>query len=496
MNSRSNSARDIQNENSDNNDDSNETTEKAKHSKSLFFDPTVKVNHVFPDLIWKMAFHRLPKAPELHPATLTTPQIMDLLHCCLLSRAVYKKTKRHLPPNLSNIVFEANESDFYKIPFFVVDSNELNTIFIAYRGSDCLKDWHVDFMASAIEFDRGHVHEGVYFTSLNLFDTYKDQIRQIALSHPGREIVMTGHSLGGAVAAMMAVLFNEEMIDLKVHAVCFAPVASFSKEVWDFTHKYIQTYINYGDLVPFISYYNTYHLPENSLPKIPREQLVNWCIRKINKHSKRPEFRLLVDRYTHPVLEPFKLVPPGVSYLIRITDKKAATVELQTIEDNQVYFGQFVKNLSSLKHAMKLYKHSVIRYFCEFHNQDPELISYYQLSRKEKHLFPFHKKKTDNHNEHDVNDDSDSDTNSEHHETDEENAEQRTQTSSTVSGEYITNDSSSSEEEVGHAQSTNGSDITLSSCASSNTVTSSENGSEEVDYNLSQSVEPSPITPK
>lgn len=377
---------------------------KMKRSNSFKFDPTTQVSHPFPDLIWKMTFYKLPEAPQLNPASLSSNQVMDLLHGCLLSNAVYKsKRKRRLPANLSNIVFECDKSDYYRVPYFIVDSDELDTIFIAFRGSACAKDWHVDFLAAAIEYENGHVHEGVYFTALNIFNDIKEKVREISMSHNKRKIIATGHSLGGAVAGMISILFNEEMIDLNVRAVCLAPVASLSKEVWDFSHEYIQSYINYGDLVPFISYYNTYHLPENSLPKLTHENLKHWCVKKINKHSKRPEFALMIQRFTKPILEPFKLVPPGVSYIIQI-DKKESRVELQNVDDQQLYFGQFLKNLSAMNHPIKLYKHSIIRFLCEYFNQDQKLISYYDLAKMNRHHRIIHSHKNAENNDNDNDD--------------------------------------------------------------------------------------------
>lgn len=386
---------------------------KIKHSKSLFFDPTTQVNHPMPDLIWKATFHVLPHAPELDASKLSSTEVMDLLHCCLLSNAVYYKDgTKHLPSNLCNIVLDCWKSDFYRIPYFVVDSDELDTIFIALRGSANLKDFHVDFLAAAIQYQRGHVHEGVYFTSLNIFEEIKRQVRDLSLKHNKRKIIITGHSLGGAVSGMMAVLFNEEMIDLNVKAICFAPVASFSQEIWEFSHSYIKSYVNYGDLVPFISYYNAYYLPKGSLPKVTYERLHHWCIKKINKHSKRPEFRLLVDTYTEPLKVPYKLIPPGDSYVIRIADKKAAKVEIQAINAPQIYFGQFLKNLSATHHSMNLYKHSIIRYSCEFFNQDPDLVEYIRSRKHHHHHHHNHKnnKENENDNEND-NNNSDSDNN-------------------------------------------------------------------------------------
>ncbi|KAK8850265.1 hypothetical protein M9Y10_018393 [Tritrichomonas musculus] len=387
----------------DDDDDIDSGNQKiVKRSSSFFFDPTTKVSTPLPDLIWKMAFHRLPKSPQLAATTLSNDQVIDLLHCGLLSNAVYyKSSKRHLPPNLSNIVYECTVSDYYRVPYFVINSDELNTIFIAFRGSACLEDWHVDFLAAAIQFERGHVHEGVYFTALNIFNDFKEQIRDLAKKRNNRPIIITGHSLGGAVAGMMSILFKQEMPTLNVRAICLAPVACLSPEIWEISSSYIRSYINYGDLVPFISYYNTYYLPENSLPKLTHDQLVNWCLKKINKHSKRPEFRLLVDTYTQPVTVPYKLVPPGISCLIRIVDKKAAKVEIQSIDDQFSYFGQFVKNLSALKHPIKFYKHSIIRFFCDFFNQDEELINYYSLAKKKKSIripLPFRRRKHRKHN--------------------------------------------------------------------------------------------------
>lgn len=376
----------IQNFDSTDPKNNNQSTNFHSSSSSFFHvNPTIQVDDVPPDFIWKLAFSHLPKGPPLPLAMLSSDDILTLLQCCLLSNEVYKKmSKRHLPISLQNIVIDNTESDYYKIPYLAVNSEQLDTIFIACRGSYCMKDFHVDFNASAIKYMNGYVHEGAFLTAINIFTDIREKIANLSAHYNQRKIIITGHSLGASVAAVLALFFHSKYPNLKVHAVAFAPMASFSREVWESTQDLITSYINFGDIVPFISYYNAYHMPKNAMPKLSLSRLKHWSVKKSNHHSKRPEFRDLIRKYTRKVEEPDQLIPPGKSFLFTVIDKKTSKVCVLAVNDPFAYFGHFLKDLSSLQHRMTIYKHNIIRYTCEFFDDEKrnEIINSYSLFQK------------------------------------------------------------------------------------------------------------------
>lgn len=360
----------------------NSIKQKAK-AISFDKDPTHEVDSLSSAFIWKTIFSRLPSALVLDPSELPSDEVIQLLHCAILSREIYKDpSRRFLPPNLSNIVYECSESDYYRIPYFVINSDDIDTIFVVCRGSYCFKDFLVDFMAATVSYRGGQVHEGVFLTANNLFNSAKTIIRRLSEASNNRKVIFTGHSLGGAVAAMCTEMFNAEMHDIDVKCVSFAPVASFTQDIWEMSRSYIRTYILDGDFVPFISYYNAVHLPHNALPSLFRNQLNKAIQKRINKHAHQPEFQDIIRSQTDVVDEPYQLFPPGNAFLFKLVNEKEGIIEVQKINDHMRYFGQFVKELNELRHMMKVYRRWIIKYTVDFFKGDDELIDYYDLDRK------------------------------------------------------------------------------------------------------------------
>lgn len=360
-----------------------QAVEKTKLAIKKFVekDPTVDIDSLSSAFIWKTIFSRLPSTTILENSALSLPEVDELLRCALLSRVIYKDDKkRFLPGNMANIVFECKESDFYKIPYFVINSEELDTIYIVCRGSYCFKDFLVDFMASTTPYRGGQVHEGIYLCAINLFHSVKPIVRKLSIMHNHRKIIITGHSLGGGVAGMLAEIFNAEEHDLNVSAVCFAPVSSMSQDIWAMSKSFIRTYVLDGDFVPFISYHNAMNLPQDALPKLFRKKLDKAVFKRINRHSVLPEFQDLI--VNEPIEQPNPLYPPGNTYLIKMVDEETNEIQLQKISNHIGYFGQFVKELNEFRHSMKIYKSWIIKYFVDFHNRDPKIIDYYDFKKE------------------------------------------------------------------------------------------------------------------
>ena len=358
-------------------------TRARNFAQSFEKDPTIEVDSLSSAFIWKTIFSRLPSTMILNPSVLSSFEVMDLLQCAILSRAIYKdQSCRYLPPNLSNVVFECTESDYYRIPYFVIDSDELDTIYVVCRGSYCFKDFLVDFMAGTVSYRGGQVHEGVFLTANNLYQSVKPIIRDLSEMHNHRKIIFTGHSLGGGVAAMCTDIFANDNHSIDVRCVCFAPVASFTRDIWEISCSYIRTYILDGDFVPFISYYNAINLPRDALPSLFRNRLNKAIQKRINRHAHQPEFQDIIESKTEVVDTPYQLFPPGEAFLLKLVDEKEGRIEVQKISDHMNYFGQFVKELNELRHMMKVYKGWVVKYAVDFFNGDQDLIDYYDLNEK------------------------------------------------------------------------------------------------------------------
>jgi len=102
-------------------------------------------------------------------------------------------------------------------------------------------------------------HKGFWFATQALWEILKPEIDALVAAHPGLPLVFTGHSKGGAMAQIAAVLFNGKAAGRVVHVCTFASaragdanfVMAFNAAIDD-ARRY-----EYGaDIVP--------HLPPNS----------------------------------------------------------------------------------------------------------------------------------------------------------------------------------------------------------------------------------------
>lgn len=127
------------------------------------------------------------------------------------------------------------------------------------------------------------------------------------------KIIITGHSLGAAVAAVVSYLFREKFPELDVQCICFAPPPTLSHNLWETTDSYIKSFMIEGDPVPFLSVQNLisisdFFLKHEHANKVFKKFIHNY----LNKKS--------IEEYeaSNAMKEP--LYPPGQLYLIKFSN--------------------------------------------------------------------------------------------------------------------------------------------------------------------------------
>lgn len=295
--------------------------------------------------------------------------------CSQLSNEVYHTNdKRNMPKNSGKIIFEPDLNNYSgnAIPFFVTNSDELNLIFLSCRGSYCFKDFLTDLSGNAANVYGGLMHSGVLDSSLSVLALVKDFLIQTSINNGNRPIIVTGHSLGGAVASAIVEQMKREDPKFPIRAIIFAPAASVSRSLWEESRQNCTTFVLSGDFIPFLSFHNIASTSSDLLPdfisKIIHEKLVR------NVQSTKQDFNTVVDMDQNPFEKPppteeeiaqeikeqkkfivsTELFPPGELYLYELKGSLFKTVSLRKIRSCD-YFSRFVLGLDENNHSILAY---------------------------------------------------------------------------------------------------------------------------------------------
>ena len=119
-------------------------------------------------------------------------------------------------------------------------------------------------MCVETDFLGGKAHEGMAKAAMKILDEIKAQLQLALKTYPGYKLYLTGHSLGGGVAVLMAMAIRngeiQDFIHKNVAMVCkvFAapPVFYSEKDESDLLTKDIEAYVQGSDCVPRFSLAN------------------------------------------------------------------------------------------------------------------------------------------------------------------------------------------------------------------------------------------------
>ncbi|BFZ06737.1 hypothetical protein BsWGS_09776 [Bradybaena similaris] len=161
-----------------------------------------------------------------------------------------------------DIIYVTFHNKFKQVPFYVVVDRETHSVVISIRGTLSFQDALADLHATGAELDIPGVPDSychaamldcanyilAQLQSLRILDTAFAQ-----LETEGR-LVITGHSLGAGVAAIMAVLLRPQYPDL----ICFSfspPGGLMSANASKYAQDFVCSVVVGKDLVPRLGMY-------------------------------------------------------------------------------------------------------------------------------------------------------------------------------------------------------------------------------------------------
>jgi hypothetical protein len=295
-------------------------------------------------------------------------------YCCILARNAYcKKSERTLPPEISNIDYESEESSLYYIPYYIVNSPQLNHIFISCRGSYTMTDWVADLMAKPEEWGHGYVHHGIFKIAQNLFKHMQQTLLPILAKNPNRCVFFTGHSLGAAVAGVLVEMFQSAHPSIQPRGIIFASAAALSLSLWQNSRSRTVCFVTDGDFVPFLDLANFEGIPDDALPP-PVQKVIRKAVKAQMEEvfiQRQPRPRIdgtanpfeapppALDVAVTPTMErggrAVPLMPPGEAYVLELVVVKGERMVVLKRVDGKGYFGKFTNHLNEFRHKMDVY---------------------------------------------------------------------------------------------------------------------------------------------
>ena len=329
-------------------------------------------------LLFPQIFNSCPLSDPTEKTTIDRELLILMKRCCILCQNTYwHPDKRKLPSEVGPIVFDQKSYFPGQVPFFITNSDELNEIYIAIRGTYCYADFLTDLMALAVNTDQGQMHIGVYIAAQICFSQLQNFVLNLSASYNNRPILVTGHSLGGAVADAVCHLIRKAAPHIPCRSIVFAPAASSSRSCYQKSLETTITFIQLGDPVPFLCLENIMKVLRSTMSPGTAIGLKNLCAKIVrNQRQRMSEIRRMPQDFNpfinqSPPLIPeeqetadgmgqIPMYPPGKYYLI--IQNESGEVELHSINDPD-YFGHFCKDLSEFKHAMAGYMRTVHKYY-------------------------------------------------------------------------------------------------------------------------------------
>lgn len=327
----------------------------------------------------------LPEPRETKPCSMDYEKLKFVRLCTILATQVYQKPeKRKLPTSVGSIVYELTSAAL-KVPFFIANSEELNIIFLVLRGSYCFNDFLTDLQANAAVLSDGLVHQGMFRSAISVHTHAKDIVLQLSRENNNRPIVLTGHSLGAGVAAVVTEMLREDVPDLDITCTIIAPPAILSKNLSIRYKQFCTSFCMECDPVPFMSFHNFAQL-SNQLPKSFSDFFEPIMQRKMKSSGKEfpiiphdanpfqepaPPLESILNQELQNINQSTALYPPGNLYVFQLRGKMFLRVQLR--ETDCEYFGHLVKGLNEKRHINSNY-FECIDELCKIMNPDEEEI--------------------------------------------------------------------------------------------------------------------------
>ncbi|XP_077226156.1 alpha/beta-Hydrolases superfamily protein [Tasmannia lanceolata] len=192
--------------------------------------------------------------------------VQDLIYHSELAKGSYKENTASLARNCmlreSNILKFVKNSSVMRPGYYIGADIRNKLIILGIRGTHTVYDLITDMVSSSdkeVTFDGFSTHFGTAEAARWFLHHEMGTIRKCLEKHEGFRLRLVGHSLGGAAAALLAIMLRKKTKEELgfspdiVSAVGFGTPPCVSKELAESCANYVSTVVLQDDIIPRLS---------------------------------------------------------------------------------------------------------------------------------------------------------------------------------------------------------------------------------------------------
>lgn len=164
------------------------------------------------------------------------------------------------------LVCVLDEHRLFRPNFYVALDRRLSAVILSVRGTMSVRDTLTDLSFEYIQWRGGVVHSGIMMSAKWFLDNVGKQLCMFAAEYGMSQIILTGHSLGGATAALAAIMLTDELEEnggwpvsgegkrVRIHCYTYGTPPILSPDLARKYEHLIDTFIFGDDIIPRLSY--------------------------------------------------------------------------------------------------------------------------------------------------------------------------------------------------------------------------------------------------
>ena len=192
----------------------------------------------------------------------------DVISDFVGSDSNYRAVLQYLQLNPNDmLVCDLDQHRLFRPNFYVALDRRLDAVILSIRGTMSLRDTLTDLSFDYISWNGGIVHSGIMASANWFLNNVGKQLCLFAKEYRTKRVILTGHSLGGATAALTTIMLNEQLKGSKdwpmqpngvepvdLHCYSFGCPPILSPELARKYTNLIDAFLVGDDAVPRLSY--------------------------------------------------------------------------------------------------------------------------------------------------------------------------------------------------------------------------------------------------